>query len=159
VTAVITLFVVGIVLLAVEVLVPGAVLGVFGGIALLAGVITAFVQFDATGGMIASALALLLGGITLYFEFVILPKTRLARALSMTETVTGRSQPEIANPKDVVGLEAVAVTTLAPSGYVELTGRRYEASCQSGLVEVGARLRVVDVDNFRLIVTQIRNPS
>jgi membrane-bound serine protease (ClpP class) len=77
----------------------------------------------------------------------------------MTETVSSQSQPAIADRAVVVGREAVAVTTLAPSGYVELDGRRYEAFCQSGMATAGARLRVVDVDTFRLVVNQIKETS
>lgn len=153
-TTVLILFAIGIVLVAIEVVVPGGVLGALAGCALLGGVITAFVNFGPAGGGLATALAVVIGVITLYLEFVLLPKTRLARALSMSETVAGRSQPEIADRAAVVGREAVAVTTLAPTGYVEIDGRRYEASCQSGLAATGTRLRVVDVDTFRLIVTQ-----
>jgi membrane-bound serine protease (ClpP class) len=157
--AVIILFIIGILLVAVEILVPGGLLGILGGCALLGGVVTAFVRFGPTGGMIATLLALVIGAITLYLEFVYLPKTRLAKALSMSETVSGRSQPEIADRSAIIGREAVAVTTLAPSGYVEVDGRRYEASCQSGLANVGAHLRVVDVETFRLVVTQIKQSS
>jgi len=158
-TTVTVLFVVGVLLVAAEVLVPGAVLGVMGGLCLLSGVVTAFVQLGAAGGAVATGIALLIGVVTLYLEFVWLPKTRLARTFSMTETVAGRSQPEVADRAAVIGREAVAVTMLAPSGYVEIDGRRYEAFCQSGQAGAGARLRVVELDNFRLIVTQIKESS
>jgi membrane-bound ClpP family serine protease len=158
-TTVIILFTAGVLLVAVEVLVPGAVLGILGSICLLGGVIAAFVQLGGVGGAIASGVALAIGAVTLYLEFVILPKSRLARKFSMTETVSSQSQPVIADRAVVVGREAVAVTTLAPSGYVELDGRRYEAFCQSGMATAGARLRVVDVDTFRLVVNQIKETS
>lgn len=153
-STVLILFAIGIVLVAIEVIVPGGVLGALAGCALLGGVIAAFAHFGPAGGAVATGLALLIGCVTLYLEFVLLPKTRLARALSMSATVAGRSQPEIADRAAIVGREAVALTTLAPTGYVEVDGRRYEASCQSGLAAAGTRLRVVEVDTFRLIVTQ-----
>ncbi len=158
-TAITVLFAIGIVLVAFEILVPGGLLGLVGGLCLLAGVVAAFNQFGATGGAIASALALLIGAVTIYAEFVILPKTRLAKKFTMSETVAGRSQPEVADRTAVIGREVVAVTKLAPSGVVTLDGRRYEAFSQSGLAEVGSRLKVVDTDTFRLIVTQIKETS
>lgn len=157
--SVLILFAAGLILVAVEVLVPGGLLGTLGGLCLLGGVVTAFLQLGPAVGGIATAAALAIGAVTLYLELVLLPKTRLARKFSMTETNSGRSQPDIADRATVVGRDAVAVTTLAPSGYVELDTRRYEAFCQSGFAAVGARLRVVDVDNFRLVVTQIKESS
>lgn len=158
-TAIIVLFAIGIVLVAVEILVPGGLLGLVGGLCLLAGVVAAFNQFGAFGGAIATGLALFIGAATIYAEFVVLPKTRLAKKFTMSETVAGRSQPEVADRAAVIGREVVAVTKLAPSGVVTLDGRRYEAFSQSGLAEVGCRLKVVDADTFRLIVTQIKETS
>jgi len=51
--------------------------------------------------------------------------------------------------------KADTVTTLAPTGYVMLDGRRYEARSQSGLIARGATVRVVGVDSFHLIVSQL----
>jgi membrane-bound ClpP family serine protease len=158
-TAIILLFAIGIALVAVEILVPGGLLGLVGGLCLLAGVVAAFSQFGGTGGAIATALALCIGAATIYAEFVVLPKTRLAKKFTMSETVAGRSQPEVADRTAVIGREVVAVTRLAPSGVVTLDGRRYEAFNQSGLAEAGSRLKVVDADTFRLIVTLIKETS
>ena len=158
-TTVIILFGVGVLLLAVEVLIPSGLVGSLAGLSLLGGVAAGFVQLGAIGGSIATGIAILLGGLTLYLEFVVLPKSRLARTFSMAETSAGQSQPEVADRAAVLGREAMAVTTLAPSGYVELEGRRYEAFCQSGHADAGSRLRIVEVDNFRLVVTQIQESS
>lgn len=158
-TLIVSLFAAGVVLIAIEVLVPGGILGIIGGLALLGGVISAFVQFGNAGGLLATGLALAVAGVTLYLEFVLLPKTRLARKFSMAETVAGRSQPEVADRLAVLNREAVAVTTLAPSGYVEVNGRRYEAFSQSGHASAGSRMRVVDIDTFRVVVTHIKESS
>jgi membrane-bound ClpP family serine protease len=157
-TAVLTLFIAGVILVAVELLVPSGLLGVLGGLCLVAGVVTAFVQLGTVGGSAATAIAFVIGAVTLYLEFVLLPKSRLARKFSMTDTVSGRSQPDVAD-RAVIGREVVAVTTLAPSGFVDLDGKRYEAFSQSGHVAPGARLRIVELDNFRLVVTQIKESS
>lgn len=153
-TLILVLFVAGVLLLALEVVVPGAVLGIVGGVAIFVGVIVAFARFGFDGGMIASGVAVLLTGIALYLDFVLLPKTRLARSLSLTGTVAGTSQPAIADRKSVIGRQAVAVTALTPSGYIELDGKRYEAFARHGHTQPGERLDIVDVDNFRLIVSK-----
>ena len=153
-TAILVLFAGGIALLALEVIVPGAILGIVGGLLILIGVIVAFSTYGFDGGLIASAAALVLTGIALYLEFVLLPKTRLARALSMSDTVSGTSQPALADRKKVVGRQAIAVTALTPTGYIELDGQRYEAFARHGHTQPGERLDIVDIDNFRLIVSK-----
>lgn len=151
-TLILVLFALGLLLLAIEVVVPGAILGVVGGVLLLIGVIAAFDTYGAVGGAIATGAALIAGCVTLYLEFVLLPKSRLAKTFSMTATVDGRSQPAVAD-RAVIGRRAVAVTTLAPSGVVELDGKRYEAFARTGHVRAGTALEIVDIDTFRLIVS------
>jgi membrane-bound serine protease (ClpP class) len=151
VTLVVILFLSGIFLLALEVVVPGAILGIIGGVLMLVGVGVSFSRFGPSGGAVASGVAVAVGAVALYLEFVLLPKSRLAKALSMTETVAGTSQPPVAD-RAVVGKRAKAVTPLSPSGLVECEGRRYEAYSRSGHTAAGTTVEIVGMDNFRLIV-------
>lgn len=152
--AILLLFLVGVVLLAGEIFTPGLVLGVLGALAMVAGCALAFSQFGQAMGAIATLAAVIFLGLTLYVEMVWLPKTRFGRKLIVHSTVYATSQPMPADAEVVMGKSAEAVTTLAPSGYVSVEGRRYEAFCQSGHAAKGAALRVVGLDNFRLIVTK-----
>lgn len=158
-TAIIILFLAGILLLAIEVFVPGMIVGIIGALSILAGVVTAFNLYGSGGGMIALLCGGVLLGVTLYIEFVLLPKTKLAKALSMQATVDGTSQPAVADLSAVLNQQGETVTPLAPSGYVTVQGRRYEAFSQSGYLAKGVTVRVTGLDNFRLIVTQNQTSS
>lgn len=152
-TLIILLFAIGLILLGFEVFLPGGILGIFGAAALLAGCVAAFIEFGPGGGSLALAIAAALAGVLLYVEFRILPRTALGRRLFLHSAVTGRS-PAVAAASEVVGKPGEAETALAPSGYVRVEGRRYEAYSQSGYLPAGAAVRVAGLDNFRLIVTQ-----
>lgn len=158
-TAIVVLFLAGTLLLAIEVFVPGMIVGIIGGVSILAGVMTAFSLYGTTGGLIASGCGGLLLGVTVYIEFVVLPKSKLAKSLSMQATVKGTSQPAVADLSVVLDQIGETVTPLAPSGYISLHDRRYEAFSQSGYLEKGVAVRVTGLDNFRLIVTKNQNPS
>jgi membrane-bound ClpP family serine protease len=142
------------VLLAGEVFVPGAVLGILGAISMFAGCVISFMELGALGGGIATAVAIALLGLTLYAELVWLPKTRFGQKLIVQSTVAATSQPPLADKDRVIGLQAETITPLVPSGYVLVEGRRYEAFSQSGHIPKGTSLRVTGLDNFRLIVTK-----
>ena len=150
----IVFFAVGIIFLALEVVTPGPLCGIAGCICMVMGVINAFGTFGALGGALAIVLALGALATVIYLEFVWLPRSRLAKKFTMDTTLHATSQPLPALLAEVVGREAVAETTLAPGGYVLIDDRRYEAFCRSGLAPVGARLKVVGLDNFRLIVSK-----
>ncbi|HTO05305.1 MAG TPA: NfeD family protein [Opitutus sp.] len=153
-TAIVLLFGLGIVLLTFEVVVPGGVLGVLGGLAMLGGCALAFYEYGAGGGGIAVGVALACLALGLFIEFRVLPRTRYGRKLFLNQAVDATSQPLPADATIVVGKFAEAVTVMAPSGYVTIDGRRYDAFSQSGLIAKGATVRVVAVDNFHLIVAK-----
>lgn len=153
-TAVILLFLVGVVLLAADVFAASFLLAILGGVLMLVGCVVAYQVMGATAAGVAVLAAVALLGVTVYLELIVLPRTRLGRGLVVEAKVDATSQPPVAPLEAVVGRAAEALTTLAPSGYVAVEGRRYEAFCQSGHVVKGAMLRVVGVDNFRLIVSK-----
>lgn len=152
--AIIILFLVGIICLVVEVIAPGAVLGVLGGTAMVGGCIVAFTRFGFTGGLLASGVAVVLLAVALYLEFYLLPRTKVGKQMFVTTSVDSTSQAPVGTDS-LIGKTAEAVTTLAPSGYVVIDGHRYEAFCSSGLAAKGSSLKVTAHDNFRIIVTKI----
>jgi len=151
---IVLLFVSGALLLAAEIFLPGAIAGVIGTLALVAGSILSFREFGFNGGLVASGAAAALVFLMLYLELGVLPRTAFGRKMIVQAKVDATSQPPIARLESVLDKQAEALTTLSPSGYVLVEGQRYEAFCRSGQVPKGAILRVVGVDNFRLIVTQ-----
>ena len=150
----IVFFALGIILLALEVVTPGPLCGIAGCVCMVLGVINAFGLFGPVGGALAVVLALTALAAVIYLEFFWLPRSRLAKRFTMDTTLDATSQPPPARLADVVGCEAVAETTLAPGGYVRIDDRRYEAYCRSGHAQAGARLKVVGLDDFRVVVSK-----
>lgn len=151
---VILLFLLGVLLLAGEVFMPGAVLGVLGALCMAAGCVLSFLQLGASGGLVATVVALILLGLTLYGELIWLPQTKFGKKLIVQSTIAATSQPPLATQDNVIGKTAEAVTPLVPTGYVLVEGQRYEAFSPAGHVGKGELLRVSGLDNFRLIVTK-----
>ena len=150
-TSILLLFAVGLLLLGFEVIVPGGILGAIGGLAILAGCVIAFGELGITGGGLAVLAAVLLVGLLLYVEFRILPKTAMGRRLFLKSKVTGTTHA--VREEDLGGKSGETATDLGPTGYVMIEGKRYEAFSRSGFLDAGAKVKVVGMDNFRLIVT------
>lgn len=155
-TVIILLFALGIVLIAVEVIVPGGILGAIGGLMMFGGCVMAFMEFGLAGGLVASGIALALTVVALYVEFRVLPKTTIGRRAFLNKEITGVSAAFGQEARELIGKSAEALTMLSPTGYIRVDGKRYEAFCQSGQVPAGALLEVIGADNFRLIVSQIK---
>lgn len=154
---IVLLFVVGILCIVAEVIVPGGILGGVGALFMLGGCVIAFIRYDVGGGLVAVAAALVITIIALTLEFKVLPKTKLGRRAFLDKEISGSSSMYGADARELIGKTAEALTMLSPSGYVRIDGKRYEAFCQSGQLDAGTELRVVGSDNFRLIVAPIRS--
>lgn len=141
------LYGIGIALIALEVIIPGGILGAIGALSIFGGCAVAYYELGSMGGTIASASVFVVTGIILWLEFRFLPN----RAF-LTKSITSVSSAYGDDAKTLVGKEAEAMTTLSPSGYVRIEGQRYEAFCQGGHTKAGTALTVVGADNFRLIV-------
>lgn len=150
---IILLFILGIVLLAAEVFAPGAILGIFGSLAMLAGAVLSFAHFGMGGGFLALAVVAVLLGLTFWLEFRIIPRTAFGRRMQVLAKVEATSQAPVGTDA-LVGQEGETSTTLAPSGYVTVAGRRYEAFSDSGHLPAGTPVRIRAHDTFRLIVTK-----
>lgn len=151
---IIILFVVGVILLAADVFVSSFVMAMLGALTMAWGCAVTYSHFGGVAAGVSAVVAVALLGLTIYIELVWLPKSRFGKALVVQSVVDSTSQPAPAKMEEVVGKGAEALTTLAPSGYVLVDGKRYEAFCRSGLAAKGDRMTVVGVDNFRLIVSK-----
>lgn len=154
-TAITLLFACGLLLLAFEVFIPGLVLGITGGGCMAAGTVIAFSRYGQPAGFATGAAAIVLIAATFATEFWLMPKKGTMKRLMIGTGKSGAEPTVPASPEEVVGKTGVAVTTLAPSGYVRLGERRFEARSEGGFVPEGAKVTVVGVNSFHLLV----NPS
>ncbi len=150
---IIALFAAGVVFLALELIVPGVAMGIVGACCFIAGCFFCFGRYGPWVGAVAVLGAVGLGMATIYFEFYVLPRTRAGRKLFLGSSVGGTSQPPPAQ-ETIVGKTGEAITTLAPSGYVVVDGKKYEAFSQDGWVSKGTPLKVVAVDHLTLRVAK-----
>ena len=153
-TTVLLLFVLGIVLLFLDLFIPGIVLSVLGALAFLAAVREAFVEYGMMGGIAAFGAGSALLGIMLYIEYGILPKTPFGKKMFLHAAVKGLSQPA-SDLATLVGRECIALTPLVPTGQVEVDGRRYEAMSLDGQADRGTRLKITGAQNFSLTVIKL----
>jgi len=162
------LFGVGILLLALELIFfhSAGFLGVVGGAMIIASLFWAMADLwpheplqtawtnnafmtPLTNVAIGMAIAVVLALIVVRY----LPHAWFWDRLAVSSTNTATTQYSDLPPATLlVGRPARSLTTLAPSGYIEIEGKRYEAFCQSGLVPAGTDLRVIGLDSFRVIV-------
>lgn len=150
---IILLAIIGLVLLAAEVFVPGGILGVAGGVMLLVASVLSFLEFGVTGGALALMGSVFLTGLTVCLELFLLRNTPMGKKAFLESEITATSSRFREEASVLIGKTGESVTMLSPGGYVRVDGRSYEAFCQTGQMPAGTPLRVIGADNFRLIVS------
>ncbi len=149
------LFVVlGLLLMGMEIFVPGGVLGVMGGIALLVAVGLGFAAFGPQKGLMAAVAIFIFLVITIVLWMTLLPKTRLGKTLTLS-TDTGGFRSSNTSMASLMGNEGVALTPLGPSGIARIDGRRVDVVAEGKWIEAGATIRVVHVVGNHATVREI----
>ena len=146
----------GLLLILFEVIVPGGIIGVFGGLALLAASIVSFSAFGPSGGMIATVGILVLVGAVLAIWIAIFPRTRVGRVLTLSKsTKEYKSTPD--EHTELIDKEGIALSTLRPAGLAKIDGHRVDVIADGEYIDEGATVRVIQVEGARIVVREIQS--
>jgi len=166
----ILLFIIGIGLVILEFfVVPGFGVPGIAGISLIIGGLTLallrnvsldFSMTAPTDVLIALLRVILPLGIGFFLFLAFGPKlfqSRFLKGFVLTDTQE-KSVGYIEKPdelKKLIGKNAIAITSLRPSGSIELDGDRYDAMADVTLVNAGEKVRVIDVSGNILVVRKV----
>lgn len=161
----ILLFIVGLVLIALELFViPGfGIAGIAGAALVLTGLIFSLLgnegfNFDMTGGNdVLRALTTVLIPFTLFTVFLLLFGDKILQTKTFSTLVLNDTQDKaagysISNHDHLLGEKGLCATPLRPSGKVDIAGKRYDARAESGYLEKGSAVEVVGQERFELLV-------
>lgn len=149
-TAILVLAGVGFLLVLVEMFLPGGVLGVLGGILLLAAIATGYAQLGPLGGTFTFAVISLVCIVGFFVWMNTFPKTAVGRKLILAQNLDRGD--ELPTESALVGREGVAQTALRPAGKAVVDGARIDVVAESGFVEAGEPVSVVLVEGARVVV-------
>ncbi len=137
-----------------EVFVPsGGLLGIFALVCLIGGV-AIFFQHSMVAGWVGIGVALVMIPSTLAIAYKIFPKTRFGKSVTLTpsERQQGDAIPDTIELKGLLGAAGVVITPLRPVGMCDFSGQRVECVAESGYVEKGSKVKVIDVESTKVTV-------
>lgn len=140
-----------------EILIPsGGIIGLVAIAIALAGVVAFFFENVYLGGASLAGLILLIP-LLINFALKIIPNTPLGRRLILgedeEEEVAEARREEARRTEEqrkraLIGAEGVTMTAMRPIGQVKIDGVVIEASCETGMIEAGVKVRVTRLDGF-----------
>jgi len=141
-------------LIVAEVFVPsGGLISIFA-LACLIGGAAIFFQHSTTAGWIGVVIAAIMIPSVLVIAYKIFPKTRFGKSVTLRppERQQGDAIPDTPELKELLGAVGVVLTPLRPVGMCDFSGQRVECVAESGYVEKGKKVKVIDVESTQLTV-------
>src|SRR5665648_531229 len=153
--SVVALFVVGIVLLILEIFVPGGILGLIGIIALITGIMQT-VDTLAQGVFYVTLLLITLAGLfALSFR---MPQTRRLWERFALKTCQTQKEGYVV-PKQSFDIfldkQGIALSLLRPTGTADFSGERLDVVTEGTFITSGSKIKVIAVEGTRVIVRQV----
>lgn len=150
-TVIIILLAIGALLLFLEILLPGMVVGIVGLICLGAAVVLGYRDFGSGGGNLVLGIVLvgLIIGMICWLKYF--PDSRVAKKFVSQSAVgdLGVAKPELLHGN------GVALTQLRPSGTARINGQRVDVVTEGGLIEKDTAVKVVAVEGSRIVVRAV----
>lgn len=144
----------GLLLILAEVFIPGGVVGVAGGLALVAAMGVGLARFPPPWDFLSAIAIVVFGGIGLLLWVQIFPRTRTGRRITLR--TDGADQKSSAVPSDrLLGATGEAATALRPAGIALIDGRRHDVLAADGeWIATGTAIRVSDIRDGKLFVCE-----
>ena len=150
----IVLTVVGLVLVALEIFLPGGVMGIIGGIMLFISMALGFSVFGPIGGLV-SVTGVAIGGSFLLFLWIkLFPRTGIGRRMTLEASAAGYHGNDT-RLDALVEKSGKAVTDLRPAGKADIEGKKVNVVSQGGWIEKGTLVKVVDISGNRVVVRKV----
>lgn len=152
----ITLLVIGIILLVLELFVPGGILGVIGASAIVVSL------FIAGYDLSHMAISILIAFIVAIITFIILYKSAgeerglFKKIVLRDRMTTDEGYVSALNRENLIGEEGVSVTPLRPAGTMLLNDERIDVVTEGNYIGIHKPIKVIQVEGMRVVVREVK---
>ncbi len=152
------LFVLGIVLVVVEIIMPGfGVAGGLGMLSLLVGVVVAAqVVSPLVLTLMIAVVLILITGMLIWLYNSATKGGRISKLL-LLNSKTGKEEGynSVKDLRALIGREGIALTILRPTGTGEFGEMRLDVIADGEFIAKGSPIKIIDIEGFRILVAKI----
>lgn len=144
----------GLLLMGIELFIPGGVVGTVGVLCLLGSIMIGFREFGQEIGWLVALGILVLLGIATFLWLKVFPRTRLGKRMTVDiHEADFKATPD--HLDQLLGKEGVSVTDLRPVGFATIDAKRVDVVSDSGIIPRGTTVKVVKVEGFKVVVKAV----
>ena len=158
---IILFYVIGLVLIYLEIYLPGGILGILGTISILASMGGTFQNFGPEKGLLFTIIELIGCIFFLIIGIKFLPRTKAGKKLILSAAMSTDEGYTSVNTalENLDGKIGVTVTHLRPAGVVKIDKHRYDVVTQGEYIENEAPIKVIQVEGNRVVVKAVNSNS
>lgn len=150
-TTVILIIAAGLILLLLELIVPGGIVGTIGGITAIIGIVLMYNHYGNLYGTIALVVSLLVCGIGLYFFF----RGKTWKRVALNDSIDIQlNKEELDSLK--VGMQGETVTKCLPSGKARFGDKIVEVHSLSEIIYPNTQVEIIKIEGNKIIVKPIK---
>lgn len=157
-TAILVILVVlGLAFVFVEFFIPGGIVGIIGGLFILAAIITGYIAEGPMVGTLLLVASMVMGAILVPLWMKLFPNTPIGKSMTLSDSLpkgNGDDRPVLG-----LGTRGVTVTPLRPSGTARFGAERIDVVSEGRMVETGVPVEVYKVDGSRIVVRPTEVPA
>lgn len=137
-----------------EVFVPSGGLISVCSMACLVGGAVIFFRHSTIAGWVGVVIAVIMIPTVLILAYRMFPKTKFGKSVTLrpSQREIGDAIPDMAELKELMGTEGSVVSPLRPVGMCEISGKRVECVAESGYVDRGETVKVIDIEGTQVTV-------
>jgi len=154
-TAIITLILIGTAAILLELFLPGGIVGIFGALCLLGAIITTFSEYGFAAGISVAVGVLIMTALALYFWMKNFDRLPWIKSLILTQTVGKDAAP--GKNRELLNKTGETLTALGPSGKALIEDKKHDVMAESGYIEQGTPIIVVQADGSKIVVRPTAN--
>lgn len=155
----ITLLVTGIILLVLELFVPGGILGLIGASAIVVSLFLA--GYDLTHMAISISIAIVVAIVSfiILFKWVGTERGLFNKIVLRDRTTTEQGYVSAKSRTDLIGKTGISVTPLRPAGTIVINHERLDVVTEGNYIEQNKNVKIIHVEGMRIVVREINNES
>lgn len=151
-TTIIIMIIAGLLLLLLELIVPGGIVGTIGGIATIVGIVLMYNHYGNLYGNIALSVSLIICAVGLYFFF----RDKTWKRLALNDSIDIKL-----NKKEMdyftVGMQGETITKCLPSGKARFDDKIVEVHSLAELIDSNTPVEITKIEGNKIIVKPINS--
>lgn len=150
----ILLFILGVLLIAIEIITPGMVIGTLGLLAIIGSILFSGASFVITAYAIGVALVTAIIGVVVMVKIFGKKMNVFNRMVLTDATDTENGYVSNVNRTELLYKEAETVTALRPSGVAMLDGERLDVVSEGSFIDASKKVIIIKVEGSRIVVRE-----